>query len=69
MGVAGGGSGVVLPPPTVGPPEVQTMDVDGTTDGGVKGRKCGPKVTNAHGLVIHEVSCNQGEAALWSQAR
>ena len=35
----------------------------------MKGRKWGPEVTNARGLVIHGVSCNQGVAALWSQAR
>ena len=45
------------------------MDVGGTSGGGVKGRKWGPKVSNACGLVIHGVSCNQGVAVPWSQAR
>ena len=44
-------------------------DVGDTSGSGVKGREWGPEVTNARGLVIHGVSCNQGVAALWSQAR
>ena len=69
MGVPGGGSGVVPPPPTSGAPEVEMVDMGGTTGSGVKGRKRGPEVTNACGLVIHGVSCNQGVTMLWSQAR
>ena len=41
-------------------------DVGGTSSGGMKSRKWGPEVTNAHGLVIHRVSSNMGVAALWS---
>ena len=44
-------------------------DVDGTSGGRVKGRKWGPEVTNARGLVIHGVSCEQVVSALWSQVR
>ena len=40
------------------------VDVGSATGGGVKGRKWGLGVTNAHGLVIHVVSCNRGVAAL-----
>ena len=69
MRAADGGSGVVPPLLTVGVPEVEMRDVGSTTSGGVKGRKWGPSITNAYGLVIHGVSCNQGVAALWSQAR
>ena len=69
MRAADGQSSVVPPLLTVGVPEVEMRDMGGTTSGGVKGRKWGPSITNAHGLVIHGVSCNQGVAALWSQAR
>ena len=58
IGVPGAGFGVVPPPLTGGAPEVEMVDVGGTTGGGVKGTKCGPGVTNAHGLVIHGISCN-----------
>ena len=67
--VPGGGSGVVPPPLTIVVPEVEIMDVGGTTSREVKGRKWSPNVINSRDLVIHEVSCNQGVAVLWSRAR
>ena len=69
MGVLGSSGRVVPSLLTVGVPEVTIRDMDGSTEGRVKGRKWGPEVTNASGLVIHGVNCDQGVATLWSQAR